>query len=255
MTSIAHPVLPGAVPAVGGPDASPLAERLARPAGSKALRVGLGVAIAAVMAGDVYAVLRSPASEGRGVGSSSSTASLVDDGSAAGASDFRSNAGHVAQHPFSEAAWGASSGPGAAKPLGPVGAGAAPVAAAPAAATVPAAPSAPAATTIVLPAMPSSPASSALPTSGAPTGPATDGGHGGPTTPPPPPTDAPASSPLMQAVTPVLQTVEETVPQAAPVTQAVTEVVTEVDAVVPTQELAPVVEDVVVPVSSTLGLR
>lgn len=66
MTSITTAsVFPGAVPAsVPEEVVAPSVDRFRIGAGSKAVRMGLGVAIAAVMAGDVYAVLRMPVSEG-----------------------------------------------------------------------------------------------------------------------------------------------------------------------------------------------
>ena len=70
-------------------------------ADSKAVRTGLGVAIAAVMAGDVYAVLRSPVSERTSMSSSSSGAAAVTGSAGAAGSGF------VATNPFSEAAHGA----------------------------------------------------------------------------------------------------------------------------------------------------
>jgi hypothetical protein len=238
LTSIAHPVLPGAVPAIGGatsPDSTSFEGRLFRASGSKAVRLGLGVAIAAVMAGDVYAVLRSPVAEGRGAGSPATMTSSAVDGARAANGVGSTAAGYVATNPFSEAAYGAALGLGSAAPA-VMSRGAGPAAAAPAASSV--LPSAPAsgpsaAPRIVLPTTPVE-----TPAFPGPAGPASNGGGGGGTTTPQgdvppapggplaPVADAVQDVPVVgQPVAQVVDTVDDQLPPApAPVADAVSTV-------------------------------
>jgi hypothetical protein len=246
LTSIAHPVLPGAVPAVGGSSTAPATtqQRLLQPAGSKAVRLGLGVAIAAVMAGDVYAVLRSPVSEGRGVGSPAASAAGLENGDGSAAGRFASAAGHVATNPFSEAAYGAALGRGfgsggavaarAAMPAGPAG---------PAATTaLPTAPAAAPAGTIVLPTLPAGPSfgtpSQTQETSGP--GGGGGGGGGGEQTAPTP------AGPLAQ--------VAEVVADVSVVGTTLAPVITDIDSQLPPapEPVAETVETVVAPVTASL---
>ena len=195
---------------------------------SRAVRVGLGVAIAAVMAGDVYAVLRSPVSEGSTsadrAGAASATA--VEDGAGAAS-------GPVATTPFGEAAWAAelagrapvvalrsgagAGGPAAAVPAGPPEVGSVPALSVPAVS------------------QPALPAAGPAPTFLPPAGPS-NGGDNGST-----PVDPPAESPL----TPLIAMLPEVPVVSDAVVPVVEEVVNAVP--VPTSDPAPAAATSVVP--------
>ena len=233
MTSITHPasststVLPGrrahAAPSAVG--------RLRFGADSKAVRVGLGVAIAAVMAGDVYAVLRSPVAEATSSGRSGAAASgAASEGGVAGG-------GFVATNPFGEAAYGADLASRIVVPrLSAAGSGPSPA---------PVASSAPATV----------PGGLGAPTLGAPTLTSPVGPGTSFVPPVPPPVGGPSSTsgqdaPPAPAAESPLAPVVELVPQAAPVAAIVEDVVASVP--VPSVESAPAAITEVVPVPSAV---
>ena len=222
MTSITHSASSPSLPSIG-------LGRFRVGADSKAVRMGLGVAIAAVMAGDVYAVLRSPVSEGAaaGTGASASAATLAEDGAGA------SGSGYVATNPFSEAAWDAEVSARLAAAQRAAGLGgaaatpAAPVAGAPAPAlTAPA---------VALPTLPAPSAGTLVPPVVAPVS--------GPTTnqDPPPASEAPpaeAESPLVPVVD-VLNEVPVVQDTVAPIVE---------------NEVVPVVEPTLAPVTTVTSV-
>ena len=240
MTSISHAASSSAsLPSLG-------LGRFRFGADSKAVRAGLGVAIAAVLAGDVYAVLRSPVSERSSAGSSAAAAVAESGDHASGTT--AAGSGFVATNPFSEAAYGAelagrlavpavstaSAGPAAAPAPAPAGAGTG--ATAPALSAPVAAPSlAPVMTPNVGAPAVNPPAGPSTPSGDAPAGP------------------APSEPTLVQQVVSTVAEVPVVGGTVAPVVEQVVEA-----APVPVSaiesEVAPVAEVVPAPVGSGLPL-
>ena len=243
MTSITHAASSTFLPGRSASSAA-RASRFRFAADSKAVRVGLGVAIAAVMAGDVYAVLRSPVSEGgaRSTDRSSATASAAGRSEAIGG-----GAGFVPATPFGEAAYGAELAGRIVAPVAAasVGGGVVPsVAPAAPAMTAPVgAVPAPAGGIVLAPAPVVGPVSSIVPPATSPSGGPQDPGTGA--TP-----EAPATSPLA----PVVEAIRDVPAVGETVAPVIEEVVAEVPVAAVEEELAPVASAVPVPVAVPSGL-
>ena len=227
MTSITHAA---ATSPAFGTSSRPMATSAGRfrfVADSKAVRTGLGVAIAVVLAGDVYAVLRSPVSEGPSTSAARSGAASA----STAADDARGDRGFVATNPFSEAAYGADLASRIVAPTTAASSSAPPVALAPPAAPAPMATapvsSAPVAVAPVDPAVSELVPSVASPT--APSAPAAE----------PDAPAQPAAPTLVQTVVETIAAVPAVGPEVATVVEEVVEAspvpVSEVEA-----ELAPV---------------